>query len=909
MGFLGIKWQTPVKSGLVGTSTPRNDRQETLIKQNSLEYSPEVTNTHSATATAWTRPRSVTSIMRMRSCGRNDDKLLQLPNNEQQKAQVQEDTTSSQSSGSCGQQRDLAIAFVPYVRTNRNESKSNHHEEQFKSRYVVTSDLANAWVQMASPDTKTDPKSTTTTKAVKITAATAATTAAPTTLRRSCIVAPKKRTVGGRRTRRQDPENRNDVQTTNSLARNGTGRSLLSSVGAFVLRLGGQCGSESVKGVLQSQHDGKKESTTASSTPSTDIIQDRHLNCLLATRSDHHRNKKTTTPEKSLDLSPSCLDLDSAALSSAQLQQHAASASTRGTATTATTSSTKTTRMPPESDSIEEITMLPNPSTTTKSAEIEITTAATSTAATTTTEKAKKDAPEGTKKSNKHDWKAAVDPKSGRTYYYHSLTRETQWSMPVEMASEEERAAMQEKEQKQKDFFAMMEANILKSISSGAFNNSNPDIINEVATDTTETDSTEAQSHPKEIVLTEALGRPPEPLPRPNNMVRTISTMDESVLKALIQHVPSYRNVLQTDDQEISFAPKPNEGMSSIGNGKNKGGHGKYGRNGGNKLLSIQEALENSWNQLDDSMSSMNHSMASMTMDGDDNNDKEKKINRRMGLSPKIQTSSMKRSVGSLLAGLPEDGDQNMNKNAEGGGDLYNGEMAMPTRRSFYGASLLDESCFELGFTEDEFKAMQGLAEMTDEIDNINDSDSSDDNDNNNTTKLNPLVEESDSNDYYNSNMNGSMGDFDFDLDDLDQDSESSSVHLESEQETGRDQAKTTATGLQRGASDGSLSFSVLDASSRGTDPAESRPTTSRGTTPRPVTVRPMSLRKVAPESSSPGMVKPEMQRRNTCNTLYVGSTMSEPDKDATIKVRYCYLRYLAIKLYCRVMRLLRCVK
>jgi hypothetical protein len=30
---------------------------------------------------------------------------------------------------------------------------------------------------------------------------------------------------------------------------------------------------------------------------------------------------------------------------------------------------------------------------------------------------------------------------------------------------------------------------------------------------------------------------------------------------------------------------------------------------------------------------------------------------------------------------------------------------------------------------------------------------------------------------------------------------------------------------------------------------------------------------------------KPNMQKRNTCGTLYVGSTMSAPDKDATIKV------------------------
>jgi hypothetical protein len=77
------------------------------------------------------------------------------------------------------------------------------------------------------------------------------------------------------------------------------------------------------------------------------------------------------------------------------------------------------------------------------------------------------------------------------------------------------------------------------------------------------------------------------------------------------------------------------------------------------------------------------------------------------------------RSMGTLLAGLPEGSNHNFN----GGNDIYNGEMAMPTQSSFYGASMLDESCTHLGLSAEEFEAMQNLANTTDEIANVNDSD------------------------------------------------------------------------------------------------------------------------------------------------------------------------------------------
>jgi hypothetical protein len=268
--------------------------------------------------------------------------------------------------------------------------------------------------------------------------------------------------------------------------------------------------------------------------------------------------------------------------------------------------------------------------------------------------------------------------------------------------------------------------------------------------------------------------------------------------------------------------------------------------------------------------------------------------------------------MGTLLSGLPEASNHNTNG---GGEDIYDGEMAMPTQLSFYGASMLDESCTQLGLTAEEFEAMQSLAEMTDEIANVIDSDSDD-----NISKLNPVTEGNDSSGSgcnYN-NMHSSMGEFDFDLDEL---SQSPSIHLGNEHETDRNPATTTAATAGAGLpqdddSLGSLNISPFEVSSSlqslsspvsySTSPAETRPATSRGATPMPTrplpaTARPLSQRKVTIVEPLPGTKKPELQRRNTCGTLYVGSTMSEPDKDATIKVRYVTLRYLRYMLTCHM--------
>jgi len=69
--------------------------------------------------------------------------------------------------------------------------------------------------------------------------------------------------------------------------------------------------------------------------------------------------------------------------------------------------------------------------------------------------------------SQERVWKRAKDPRTGRTYYYDAVTRETQWEKPLELATPEERSAIQEKERVTKEFFAAMEANIVRRVDQG----------------------------------------------------------------------------------------------------------------------------------------------------------------------------------------------------------------------------------------------------------------------------------------------------------------------------------------------------------------------------------------------------------------------------------------------------------
>eukprot|EP00521_Asterionellopsis_glacialis_P009485 CAMPEP_0195288058 /NCGR_PEP_ID=MMETSP0707-20130614/4870_1 /TAXON_ID=33640 /ORGANISM="Asterionellopsis glacialis, Strain CCMP134" /LENGTH=1303 /DNA_ID=CAMNT_0040347877 /DNA_START=24 /DNA_END=3935 /DNA_ORIENTATION=+ len=124
-------------------------------------------------------------------------------------------------------------------------------------------------------------------------------------------------------------------------------------------------------------------------------------------------------------------------------------------------------------------------------------------------------------------WREAKDPKSGRIYFYNVKTRETQWRKPTELCSEEEKEEMRIKEQKQKDFFASMEANMLKTLAAAS-----APVASKGEGEDNEVDAPTKRKSFKSTTL-----RRTSKLTRPG-MVRTISGMDENVLLELTR-VPS----------------------------------------------------------------------------------------------------------------------------------------------------------------------------------------------------------------------------------------------------------------------------------------------------------------------------------------------------------------------------------
>lgn len=123
----------------------------------------------------------------------------------------------------------------------------------------------------------------------------------------------------------------------------------------------------------------------------------------------------------------------------------------------------------------------------------------------------------GRRKKKQREWKSAIDPKSGRRYYYDAYTRETQWHKPIELATKAERRAIEDKEKKQRDFFQAMEKNILRSMKVGQVPGSQS---------YEDEDTVESLPPGKPKVLSKR--NKPKP-----QLLRTISSMDHELLKEL----------------------------------------------------------------------------------------------------------------------------------------------------------------------------------------------------------------------------------------------------------------------------------------------------------------------------------------------------------------------------------------
>jgi len=164
-------------------------------------------------------------------------------------------------------------------------------------------------------------------------------------------------------------------------------------------------------------------------------------------------------------------------------------------------------------------------------------------------------------------WKSAKDKKTGRTYYYDTVTRQTQWQKPLELATDEERRAIANKEKKQKDFFSAMEANMLKSMAGGSLvpASSRSGSLRKSGSNygSDEEDREEGIAEMSSRTPTkQTSGLLPKGL-KPNCMpVRTISSMDDALIAELAktgQKSPFDRSATKVSPQSISSFPFDDE--------------------------------------------------------------------------------------------------------------------------------------------------------------------------------------------------------------------------------------------------------------------------------------------------------------------------------------------------------------
>lgn len=138
----------------------------------------------------------------------------------------------------------------------------------------------------------------------------------------------------------------------------------------------------------------------------------------------------------------------------------------------------------------------------------------------------------GRRPDGKPLWKAANDPRSGRTYYYNTLTRETTWTKPMELSSPEERRVREEQNAKKMDFFREMEENMRRNMAKGLLSH---DIdLRAGAKDRSARAAAAdkaASDDPKEVPLALLKDQSKESDEIPTRIVRTISTVDDLMLE------------------------------------------------------------------------------------------------------------------------------------------------------------------------------------------------------------------------------------------------------------------------------------------------------------------------------------------------------------------------------------------
>ena len=371
-------------------------------------------------------------------------------------------------------------------------------------------------------------------------------------------------------------------------------------------------------------------------------------------------------------------------------------------------------------------------------------------------------------------WRTAVDPASGRTYYYHVETRETQWRKPLELASDEEKEEMRKKEELQRSFFAAMEANILKNLETGA--------TVESAQAASEKERTKNFLQTRSVEGTQ--------IERPG-LVRTISSMDRQIISELVKRQPSNRRLF--DDHATS----PNDVIAA-----------KF-----RESTVASDALTDQTKNL-----SLEEYPGEMPLNG--------------GFNRAMSEESMQRqaSLGTILSNLPDDNTSSR---------LGNSYLS-----SIAGASFYDESADDFGVSDEEIDALTELAKISDRM---------------------------------------------------------SSIQDDGQLETTEDTSRFAPTGLRSSIKRASMTNNSLSVLREENEFSEH---STGNDSPRKDERAKMERERVFENMKDAGFdedfEKPNMVRRNTCGTIYVGSTMSAPDKDATMKVRTIDVSWNKQKTECR---------
>lgn len=534
-------------------------------------------------------------------------------------------------------------------------------------------------------------------------------------------------------------------------------------------------------------------------------------------------------------------------------------------------------------------------------------------------------------------WKTAADPKSGRTYYYNTKTLETQWRKPLCCASPSERRAAIKKERQTLAFFASMEQNILCSIQQqqqqqhrSVGDGPSQRHHSMIETSPRMTNDHAAPQHRRE-------SEPPSSFQNPFKLIRTISSMEDSVLAALVQRVPSFRHTTSSSKRNLvgsgsvftSYSQQHDTSADVNINDSSSNANNNENTSGTVQRLAVREdslpfgaLMDAARSQrrvgLDTNDGSSFSFSALMRMnsqhnsrfnafdyipegENEDNSESCSNHFESSELSPLRGNKSLTRQGGFINLNKSgcflssEDLNENLNEDEDDDEELIedpinhvsyrdnlrrtNGSLALRvelpdntkepiTRENSLNlaeiagtrqikrdssialhdgeqwGSYLSETALQ-GLSVDESEAMLELASITDRMGGIH-SDTSDSSDNS--------VE----------------------------DSKVSAENIEP-----RFNTSSSAVNEWNGVnSSGEFGFHATPELFADKPPRRESNISSRPSMIRPTSLRntPAALILETVTTKSKAMEKPSILRRNTCGTLYVGSTLSAPDKDATIK-------------------------